>query len=453
MVGAVRWRGYAIDRDGIEELRKAAISRQINIPKSPNLVRAWITEHLDETEILALKDPKTGKPSTKKVLLEEISEWQNEDGTPHRAAVRAKSVLDARKAAKEVELYDKLLRANRFHASFIVIGTRSSRMAGTDQFNAQGIKHTFEVRSKFPLADGDFILCGGDFDAFEVSIADAAYSDPVLRADLESGKKVHGLFAMSLFPDKTYEEIMASKGTEDDMYDKGKRGVFAILYGGNENTLKDRLGIPIEHAEQAFRHFTTKYKGVGIARQRIDRMFCSMRQPKGIGTKVEWHEPSEYIESLIGFRRYFTLENKVAKVLFDLANKLPESWKKIPVHVTRRAERGRQTGAGAIMSALYAAAFNIQASNMRAGANHEIQSTGAGITKNVQRRIWDLQPAGIWNWKVQPMNIHDEIMAPCLPEMAEPIEQAVREGVEAYRDIVPLIGITWERNMKSWAEK
>ena len=453
MVGAVRWKGFAIDREGIEKLRVDAVKRQINIPKSPGLVRAWITEHLDDTELLALKDPKTGKASTKKVLLEDISEWQNEDGTPHKAALRAKDVLDARKAAKEVELYDKLLRANRFHASFIVIGTRSSRMAGTDQFNAQGIKHTTEVRSKFPLADGDFILCGGDFDAFEVSIADAAYNDPALRADLESGKKVHGLFGMSLFPDFDYDQILASKGAENDMYDKGKRGVFAILYGGNENTLKDRIGIPIEHAEVAFKHFTTKYRGVGLARQRTDNMFCTMRQPKGIGTAVEWHDPEEYIESLTGFKRYFTLENKVAKVLFDLANKIPATWKKIPVHVTRRAERGRQTGAGAIMSALYAAAFQIQAANMRAAANHEIQSTGATITKAVQRAIWDLQPAGIWNWLVQPMNIHDEIMTPCLPSIAEKVEETVKKKVEEYREIVPLIGITWERDMRSWAEK
>ena len=54
-------------------------------------------------------------------------------------------------AAKEIELYDKLLLAGKFHASFIVIGALSSRMAGADGLNAQGIKHTKEVRQMFPF--------------------------------------------------------------------------------------------------------------------------------------------------------------------------------------------------------------------------------------------------------------------------------------------------------------
>ena len=69
-----------------------------------------------------------------------------------RPAVRAKEILAVKFAAKEIELYDKLLLAGKFHASFIVIGALSSRMAGADGLNAQGIKHTNEVRQMFPLA-------------------------------------------------------------------------------------------------------------------------------------------------------------------------------------------------------------------------------------------------------------------------------------------------------------
>ena len=36
----------------------------------------------------------------------------------------------------------------------------------------------------FPLSGTDMILCGGDFDSFEVTIADAVYNDPALRKDL-----------------------------------------------------------------------------------------------------------------------------------------------------------------------------------------------------------------------------------------------------------------------------
>ena len=45
-----------------------------------------------------------------------------------------------------------------------------------------------------------------------------------------------------------------------------------------------------------------------------------MRQPGGIGSKVEWHEPADFVESMLGFRRYFTLENRICKTLFDLAD-------------------------------------------------------------------------------------------------------------------------------------
>ena len=45
--------------------------------------------------------------------------------------------------------------------------------ASRDGLNAQRIKHTKEVRGKFPLARGDYALGIGDFSAFEVAIAGA----------------------------------------------------------------------------------------------------------------------------------------------------------------------------------------------------------------------------------------------------------------------------------------
>ena len=95
----------------------------------------------------------------------------------HPAGIRAKEILGVKFAAKEIELYEKLLLAGKFHASFIVIGALSSRMAGADGLNAQGIKHTKEVRQMFPLTWGDNLLCGGDFSSFEVTIADAVCND------------------------------------------------------------------------------------------------------------------------------------------------------------------------------------------------------------------------------------------------------------------------------------
>ncbi len=443
MVGAVRWRGFKIDVPKLKEQRLAAIKAKMDVPISPNGVKGYLREVMDDMEALTLQE------GTGKAVLESIEKWKNDEQQPHFAAIRAQEVLKARTAAKEVELFDKLILAGRFHASFKVIGALSTRMSGADSLNAQGIKATIAVRSCFPLADAGFILVKGDFASFEVTISDAVYNDLKLRKDLLAGKNIHALFAMELF-DMSYEEVIATKNTEDDKYSAGKRGIFGMIYGGNERTLQTRLDVSEEVAIKAYEGFGKRYPGIGQARERIKKKFCSMQQPGGIGTAVEWHEPVDYIESLLHFRRYFTLENKICKALFDLAQNPSEDWKRIRIKVRRRDRI--QTAAGAVQSALYAAAFNIQASNMRAAANHEIQSTGAGITKAVQKAIWDLQPCGVALWRVLPMNVHDEVLVPCIPEMVEKIADTVNKTVETFRSIVPLIKIDWESEATSWAK-
>lgn len=461
MVAAVRWKGFAIDFDKLKVLKEKTRAKIKKTPMAPKQARYYITEVMDETSKLVLQG------STKRQLLEEIAKWECDEcgggidrkttcnacnGTgKHPAAIRSEQVLDARKAKKEEEIYDKLLLARRFHASFVVIGTLSSRMSGSDSFNPQGIKHTNEVRACFTLADPDTILCGGDFESFEVVLADAVYNDPTLREELRSGKKIHALFAMELFPGETYESILKSKATDNDLYDKGKKGIFTMIYGGDQNTMKVKLGVDPEIGLKAYEGFLRRHPQVQVARKKTFDKFCSMRQPGGIGSKVEWHEPSDFVESLFGFRRYFTLENRICRVLFDLANKPPKAWKAIKIRVQRRDRE--QTCIGAVQSALYASAFGIQAANMRAAANHEIQSSGAQATKRVQRRVWDLQPAGVGPWKVQPMNIHDEVLCPTAPDMTEKVQERVVETVESFRPRVPLISMEWKNGMKNWAEK
>jgi DNA polymerase I-like protein with 3'-5' exonuclease and polymerase domains len=176
-----------------------------------------------------------------------------------------------------------------------------------------------------------------------------------------------------------------------------------------------------------------------------------MRQDEGIGTQVEWHDPAPYVESLLGHKRFFSLENKICKKLFDLANKLPPNWKEIKGKCVRRDRE--QTMAGAMMSALYAAAFNIQAKNLRAASNHIIQSTGATITKDLQARLWQLQPAGINEWMIQPLNVHDEVMAPIKPELKDKAKEIVDQLIQDYRYLIPLIAIGWNSKMDTWADK
>jgi hypothetical protein len=174
-----------------------------------------------------------------------------------------------------------------------------------------------------------------------------------------------------------------------------------------------------------------------------------MRQEGGIGSRVTWKDPEEYVEALTGFKRYFTIENEITKILFDLANDTPKEWDKYKDPIVRR-ERV-QTIVGSTRTALFAAAFQLQAACMRAALNHEIQSTGAILTKRLQRLIWDLQPIGVHPWEVAPMNIHDEIMCPT--RTSGEVEKVVGTFLQTYKPLIPLIKMSWKSMLENWSEK
>lgn len=496
MVGAVRWRGFTVNSDSIRELKAKAIVTMKRAPRSPREVRELVGATMSPVEKLGFK-------STRKMILEEIAgdkkngkvAWQidcpackgegegicltcnGSGGVDHPSALQAQLVLDARKAKKDVEIFDKLLLAGRFHASFVIIGTLSSRMSGADNLNAQAIRNDKKFRACFTLKHPGTVLSGGDYIAFEVSLAEANYNDAKLREQLmsvtecykcggqdpdcedchgtnQTAMKIHALFGTMCYPNMTYQQIVVDK----IIYTRSKSGFFSQIYGGNYATLMSRLGVDEKSAIEAENRFGATYKGVAKARQIIFDKFCSMRQPAGIGTHVEWHEPADYIENMLDppFRRYFLLENQICKALFELANKPPKAWRDLKDIKVQRDTNDRsrmQSVGGAVQSALYGAAFQIQASNMRAGANHVIQSTGAEITKATQLEIWKLQPPGINRWLVQPMNIHDEIEVVVDPTLVEKVAEVVRAKVETYRPLVPLIGIEWKSDMRNWGEK
>ena len=453
MVPVVRWRGFCIDEPGIEGLLEnaRAIVEQspVNV-NSPSEIRRYLGEVMDETEQLLISD------STAKDRVEQIAEWLNDDKSgPHQAAGRAKEILLVKEAAKEIELYQKLLKAGKLHAGFNVIGTKSNRMSGDGGLNAQGIKAVAEVRAMFPFAWPGYQLSGGDFSSFEVTLADAVYGDPKMREIVLSGKNILAIFGTKVYPDKTAEEIYAKKKTRDDLYTSAKQGFYAQLYFGEPITVAKRCGVSVEEAERALRDWRREMKGIAAGQRRIIEAFTALKQPSGIGTAVIWNEPADYVESFLGFRRYFTLENKILRALFDLARKPPKEWRNVKLPVIRDIKRGRvQTAGGAVASALYGAAFGLSSANVRAAGNHEIQSPGGQITKQVERAIWDAcQPAGISELRIAPMNIHDEIMVVVRPDMVDAVADVVTKSVESFRDKVPLIGMDWYKKFRSWAGK
>ena len=461
-VASCRWRGYPLNlpkikkmAEGLEEVVKTA-------PKDHHAVKRMLLPLLTEQEKLAMHG------STRKDVLENIATWQEDDGKPTPAAKLCQEILAARKAQKQLEICKKLLQAKKLHASFRVIGTLSGRMSGSDGLNAHGINKSDTVRENFKMhRDADYaefmkdygvtvtaneILSGGDFKSYEVTLADAVYGDKDLRNDLLSGKKIHALFGQYGYTHMTYEQIVESDGKEPDYYTKCKQAFFALLYGATPMKLAKVLGISEEAADLMYRMFVNRYKDVGVSRAKLIDSFCSMRQPK-IGGAIFWKDPVDFIESLLGFKRYFTLENKITKSLFEMAQNPPSDWLAMKVRVKRRQDGTTQFAGNAVRSALYGAAFGIQASNMRAGLNHVIQATGAGICKRVQCAIWELQPAGIHPFVVQPGNFHDEINSPSTHEAAPKMAKIVKETVESYRSLVPLIGINWLIGMHDWSGK
>jgi len=448
-VGSSRWRGYTLSRsrtiNRMEEKRSESACG-IN-PNSHIQVRQWLKEVASEDESALIVD-------TSKKTLEALSKWETETGQ------RAKQIIKIRSALKEIELLNKLLEVGRFNPDFKIIGTKSGRMSGgsseevkagrkSGSINPQGIPRIKEIRELFTLADKGYILSGGDFDSFEVTLADAAYKDDNLRSDLRAGKSFHAMLGSALYQ-LPYQYIIDTKNKETNLYHPSKTAAFALLYGAQPKKLAESTGISEDTAEENYKKFMEKYPGIDSARRSIFDRFCSISQPKGVGTEIIWHEPDDFVESLLGFRRYFTLENNIVRLLFKLAQHPPDSFNVYGKIYRRNRE---QTIKGATQSALYSTVFQLQARNMRAAANHVIQSTGAEITKEVQRRIWDVQPSGIHKWIVQPFNIHDEIMCVHIPEVTDKIKSIVNQTVDAYKPLVPLIKMEWKTNLEDWSKK
>ena len=472
MVGSTRWRGFAMD---LPHLRKQLILAQEDLKKykfqwnSPPKCRAMLEEHLEGAALEIVTGSKREvldviakmKVSTicedcyglgilKGKTCPHCTEGEVETDVPHAAAKNAILIIEARSADKKRGDLVKLLMSDRFHPDFKIIGAKSGRMSGTGGLNAQGINSSKAIRQGFTLADIGEELDGGDFESFEVSSMAAVYNDNILSAELQNGLKIHAVLAMYLF-DKTYEEVMATGELEGDknLYFRGKRSLFALAYGGDEGTLARRSGVSPDKAEEAFHAWSKKYPTMAKGRSKVVASYTCLVQEEGIGSRIFWRKPLDFVSSLGGFKRFFTLEYQFCKVLYEIAETPPSAWATLKGRVTRRDRQ--QTVVGALRTATFAAAFNICSQCVRAAINHRIQSTGAEITKSFQRKLWDLQPKGVHEWKIRTMQVHDELLVVRLPELESEVISIKDEFLREYRTRIPLLEIGWRR-MKSWAE-
>lgn len=451
-VGAARWRGFSARIDECERLIPKLKRKKKAAPTYRDNVIRWLHQVMEPIEQAALND-------TRDDTLELISKWRG-----HPAAERAKAVREARSADKYLDTVRKLVHVGSWHPDFIVIGTKTDRMAGTGKFNATGIPRIKFIRELFDLAGEGEQLDGGDFSSFEVSLAAAHWGDPQLDKDLAEGIKIHAVFGAenyqlsdldtNVIPDMpgdrplTYEEVLATAGTDNDLYGTAKNGVFSLIFMAQPQKLAVTLGVPLARAERGFKRFWERYPTAAKNRNELVREFTALSQPGGIGTQVVWNEPKEYVETLLGFKRWFTLEWKVVKFLFDLASKPPKEWSRFKDIKIRRRDRD-QTPGGAIRSALYACCFALQGDIQRQAANTPIQGTGAQINKALQVEAWTAQPFGVHSFKIRTLNVHDETLT--VHDGTVNTQDIADRVVERYRDRVPFLRLDWVIDASDWA--
>ncbi len=247
----------------------------------------------------------------------------------------------------------------------------------------------------------------------------------------------------------SYDDILNTKGTKDDKYTRSKSAVFAMLYGGEGYTLMTRLGVPIEVADAAYQRFTGKYKKVGEERRKVFEMFCSMRQTGGIGIEGRvaragrLHREHLRVPAVLHAR-----EHDLQGLFSTWPRTPPKHWRDLKVKVVRRDRQ--QTAAGAVQSALFGAAFQIQAGNMRAAANHVIQSAGATVTKHLQRQDLGHPAGGRPPVRGAPHERPRRAPGP-VPSRSTSTSSTtvVHDTVESFRPRVPLIGIDWGNGLGS----
>lgn len=441
-----RWRGYAIDTvllQGIltEAQRAARTAPELNRPRHVVKELNRLREELSEFEraVRGLEQPVAD--SRTKPTLERLV--RTASGTA--LGDYAERLIRARSRQKEADQCRKLLEVGRFHPDFKVIGALSGRMAGAGGLNAQGVssrKKGSRIRDGFLMADGGLsCLDGGDFTSFQVVLAAAVWKDSALTQDLQQGKKFHALYGSAMY-ELDYDELLR----RDDLYGRSKNAVFATLFGAHTQKLAETLALPIDKAEEGLEALRARYPGIGRAEDAMAEQFAPLCQPIP-GGPVLWREPADYVESIFGFRRYFTLENSVCRALFELAEDPPDSlrsWERV-----ERREGREQTAGGALRSALYGAAFSIQARNVRCAKNHAIQSPESTILKKLQRDLWDrFQPAGIHPWNLSLMPVHDELLV--VHRGIVELSDAVQEIVASFKDQVPLIAMDWRSGLDSW---
>jgi hypothetical protein len=119
-------------------------------------------------------------------------------------------------------------------------------------------------------------------------------------------KSFHALFGVGFFPELGYDGIMATKGlVVGNVYNPCKNGAFGTLYGAQPLKLAQTIGVTEEQAIEGYHRFWRTYEVAGQKRREVEYRFTSLYNEDG-SAKIFYKVPEEAIESLTGYKRFFT---------------------------------------------------------------------------------------------------------------------------------------------------
>ncbi len=255
----------------------------------------------------------------------------------------------------------------RVHTTFIQTGTATGRLSSAEP-NLQNLPVSDEISKRIRhavTAPVGYTLVWADYSQIELRILAHLSGDERLMEAYRRGKDIHTETAIQLF------------GTAEGNYRRFAKTVnFGIIYGMSSHGLSERLGIPVQEAEEYIKRYFEKFPGV-----------------------------KEYIER--------TLEEAYSKgyvkTLFGRKRPLPE---------------------------LKAHSKNLRSFGERAAVNATIQGTAADIMKLAMVKLHrELEREGAY----MVLQVHDEIVVEVPEEKAEKLASCIKETMESVVNLdVPL---------------
>ena len=167
-----------------------------------------------------------------------------------------KALLEYRGIQKMLGTYIRAFKkfGTRVHTSYLLHGTVTGRLSSTGP-NMQNIPKEAIVRRHFRTRKGR-VFVSFDYSQAELRSLAVLSGDKALIELFRSGKDMHSAVAAQVYGEKfTMEKEFLEDGkTENPVYNKYRRNAktvnFGIVYGAQEPTLMERLGISWDEAHQ-----------------------------------------------------------------------------------------------------------------------------------------------------------------------------------------------------------